>query len=167
LDNLLNLELASLGFKVIGLDERECRDAHPNFKYIEGSGSQPPLADGNMDVVVALRQIGAVAPGPLALELPSEGDKQAMQNWQKVLKPGGTLILAIPFGQAAATAIQQIYHSRALDKLLEGWTVVVREFAIYSNQQAWIHPSPEAESSRTAVSNTGCTQAMALVVVRK
>jgi hypothetical protein len=166
-DNLLNLELASLGFKVIGLDQRECRDDHPNFKFLESGGPTLPLAAASVDAVVAVSCLGRAAPGALPVDLPGEEDKAALLAWHHVLKPDGALMLTLPFGQASPTAGQQIYNSVSLDKLLTGWTVEAREFALCTNQQAWFYPSPEAEASRTAVNRIGRPQAVALVLVRK
>jgi hypothetical protein len=166
-DNLLNLELASLGFKVIGLDERECRDDHPNFKFLEGSRSAPPLAEATVDAVIAIGGVGQTSTGALAVSPPDEADLAAMRAWQRVLKPGGALMLTIPFGKTTPTAAKRPYDSGSLDNLLKGWMVEVREFAVCATQQCWIYPTPESEAARTTVSQTGRAQSVALVLARK
>ena len=166
-ENLLNLELASLGYKVIGVDERECRDDHPNFKFIEASPVAPPLAEASVDAVIAISCLGQTSPGALAIQPPDEADRTAMGAWRRVLKPGGALMLAIPFGKSSPTAVRQLYDSKSLDDLLNGWTVEAREFAVCNNQPCWIYPAPEAEAGRTAVSQAGRPQAAALIFARK
>jgi len=165
--NLLNLELASLGFKVIGIDERECRDDHPNFKFLEANPAAPPLAEGSVDAVIAVALLGQAPPGALAPQPPAEADVAALAAWRQVLKPGGALILTIPFGKSSPTAHRQLYDSVSLDHLLKGWTVETREFAACADQSSWLYPTPEPEAARTVVSNTGRAQAVALVVARK
>jgi hypothetical protein len=166
-DNLLNLELASLGFKVIGVDERECRDDHPNFKYIEASPAVAPLAEGSVDAVIAVSGVGRASPGALAVQLPDEADVAAMRAWRRVLKPGGALILTIPFGKASTSGVRQLYDSTLLDALLKGWIVEMREFAVCVTEQHWLYPKPEAEASRTTMTRAGRAQAVALIFARK
>jgi SAM-dependent methyltransferase len=166
-ENLLNLELASLGYKVVGLDERECRDDHPNFKFLEGSRTAPSLAAASVDAVIAIGGVGHASPGALVVSAPDEADLAAMQAWRRVLKPGGALILTIPFGKATPTAFKQLYDSVPLDNLLKGWTVEVREFALCTPQHGWFYPAPEAEAARAMVSQTGRPQSVALVCARK
>ena len=166
-DNLLNLELASLGFKVLGVDERECRDDHPNFKFLEANPTAPPLPEASVDAVIAVAWLGRAAPGALAVQPPDAADAAVMQAWRRVLKPGGALILTIPFGKAVPTANRQLYDSVSLDHLLKGWTVEAREFAACADQSSWVYPTPEPEAGRTAVNGVGRAQAVALVLARK
>lgn len=166
-DNLLNLELASLGYKVIGLDERECRDDHPNFKYIEANPAAPPLAEGSVDALVAVSLLGRASPGALVVPLPDDADMAAMQAWRRILKPDGALIMTIPFGQTSPVATRQLYDSVALDKLLKGWTIEAREFAACLSQHSWTYPTPEPEANRAAVNHVGRVQAVALILARK
>jgi len=165
--NLLNLELASLGFKVIGVDERECGDDHPNFKFLEASPAAPPLAPGSMDSVIAVSGLGQTVPGALAVQAPDEADRAALLAWRTVLKPGGAVLLTIPFGKASSTDNQQLYDSPALDALLKGWTVEMREFACCATQESWLYPTPEPEAGRTPADKAGRPQAVAMIVARK
>jgi len=167
MDNLLNLELASLGFKVIGVDERECGDDHPNFKFIEANPAAPPLAPASVDAVIAVSGLGRATPGAMTVQAPDEADRAAMLAWRRILKPGGAVLLAIPFGKTSSTDIRQLYDSPTLDALLKGWTVEVREFAVCSPLQSWLYPTPEPEAGRTTVDKAGRSQAVALVLARK
>jgi SAM-dependent methyltransferase len=166
-ENLLNLELASLGFKIIGVDERECRDDHPNFRFLEANPASLPLAAASVDAVIAVAGLGRTEPGALAMQPPGDADRAAMRAWRQVLKPGGALMLTIPFGKASPTALRQIYDSVSLDHLLKDWIVEVREFAVCTQQQCWLYPAPEAEAARTAVNHAGRPQAAALILARK
>jgi SAM-dependent methyltransferase len=84
--------LGRRGYRVIALDiAREgvarARAAHPDVPALQGDVRHLPLRDASVDAVISLGVVEHDEAGPEA----------ALADARRVLKPGGTLILAVPF----------------------------------------------------------------------
>ena len=82
------------------------------------------LQDGSFDIVTAVSSIehfglggyGRGVRDPLA-------DRRAMEVLQSLLKPGGQLLLSVPYGVRGVTAKHRVYDASSLAALLDGFTV--------------------------------------------
>jgi hypothetical protein len=78
-----------------------------------------------------------------------------------VLKPGGGLLLTVPFGLAGQSAGQRVYDSKSLAALLDGFEVREKRFFAGEGQREW-RETPESGMA-SVDSHTGLTQGVALV----
>jgi len=164
--SLLNLELASLGFQVLGIDLQACADAHPNFSFLEADPAAPPLPDASVDAVIAISCLGNTGSGHLAEGHPTTADLAAMQHWRRVTKPGGALIITLPFGQPSPMSSRQIFNAAGLKALFSDLKMEIGEYAQCSDQSAWSCPVSEAQASAATVNAAGRPQGLALIFAR-
>src|SRR3989339_862881 len=78
-----------------------------------------------------------------------EGDKKAMQEMRRILKPGGTLLLTIPYGAKDVLPINKLYNKERIKKLYEGYEILEQKFLkFYKKYGLWLEASEE-EASKT------------------
>jgi SAM-dependent methyltransferase len=85
---LLSKELAEIGFEVTAadIDRSFLRVEHPGIRFVEANfNGVTPFADGAFDYIVCLEMIEHVE-NPFAL----------LREFQRILRPGGTIILSTP-----------------------------------------------------------------------
>ncbi len=145
--NIIPIILADKGLEVHGIDGREFRIHHPNFKFHRGDIRKTGFPDSYFDCVIAvstIEHIGLVGRYDSHLDL--EGDKDAIQEIYRILKVGGNLILTVPFGKAKIVMpFHRIYDGKGLQKLTAGLTILKKEFYIKNNNGYWVK-SEEGEA---------------------
>jgi SAM-dependent methyltransferase len=163
----LSLEMAALGHKVVGADLRPYGYTHPNFELIQGDFLRIPAPEKAFDVVVAVSAVehvglGGVYGGPAQ----ESGDRIIVRKFLEVLKPGGVLLLTVPFGLAGENPGYRVYDSASLARLLEGYEVRERRFFLGERQLSWIEV-PEERLKSVPSHEEGLTQGVALVLAAK
>lgn len=161
MESVLPLFLAGLGFQVTGFDFRQYPYQVPNFKFLQGSILDLPFEKGFFDAVTCVSTIEHIGIGFYSDPKDNlSADIKGMLEIKRVLKPGGLLILTVPFGKALMNKQQRIYDQQGLDKLVAGFSVNTIKF--FKNTQAvkgnnyWEEISAgQAESLRYA-SGTEC-----------
>ena len=161
----LALELAGMGYTVVGADLRDYGYTHPNFTLLRGDFLAQDAAENSFDAVVAVSAVehcGLEVYGGSATE---SGDRVLLRKFLKILKPGGVLLLTVPFGLAGQNAGQRVYDSKSLAELIAGFDVREKRFFVGEGQREWL----EAPESRLAAvdSHTGLTQGVALIFAEK
>jgi SAM-dependent methyltransferase len=136
--SLLSIQLASLGYKVWGLDVEYYPYAHPNFKFVKGDVRKTIFPDGYFDCVIAVSTIEHVGiPFSFSrLKITEEaydenGDIKAMNEIRRILKAGGVILLTLPFGSKfQLTRSERIYNMQRLRHLLSGFKVEAIEYYV-------------------------------------
>ncbi|MHB8155405.1 MAG: class I SAM-dependent methyltransferase [Candidatus Omnitrophota bacterium] len=161
MESVLPLFLAGLGFQVTGFDFRQYPYQVPNFKFVQGSILDLPFEQGFFDAVTCVSTIEHIGIG--FYNDPKDNlssDVKGMLEIKRVLKPGGLLILTVPFGRAFVSNQQRIYDQQGLDKLLAGFSVNTIKF--FKNTQAvkgnnyWEQIQPVQAESLCYTSGTEC-----------
>ena len=95
----LALQLASLGYEVLGVDLRKYPFTHPRLKFFQHNILDFEDDEG-YDYITAISVIEHIGLGAYG-ETRRETDLQLVMNkLSSILKPGGVLIITVPFGQA-------------------------------------------------------------------
>lgn len=129
------IELASLGFQVVGVDLRRLPLEHPNFTMVEANLGHLPFADGEFDIVVCLSTVEHVGLGWYTKDDPTT-DHTALREAVRVLRDGGTFLLTVPFGRAAVTPVHRVYDLPQLEQLVAPLRVKEMSFAVRDGD-AW------------------------------
>jgi SAM-dependent methyltransferase len=139
-ESTVGLSLASLGHEVVVVDPRPHPLPHPRLRHVAA-----PLEgfadDAGFDAAVALSAVehfglGGYDAGPGASA--GRADLDALRRLRGLLRPGGRLVLTVPFAaQASADAFQRVYDEAGLTELLAGWEVVERVDAGRVSKDVW------------------------------
>lgn len=138
------ISLASLGYRVTGIDLRRYAFAHPNLKFVQANMLTHPFAENTFDAITAISTVEHCGLGAYAESEVDNGDCRVMEELLRILKPGGQLILTVPFGSVGATSWYRIYDQRSLQKLTAGFTVRVAQYYSGVGRTHWVPVAPEA-----------------------
>ncbi len=136
-ESTVALSLATLGHDVTVVDPRGYPVAHPNLTAaavrLEAHESPAPY-----DVAVALSAVEHFGLSHYEAGPPSQDDRAALARLRELLRPGGRLVLTVPFAaQASVDAFQRVYDSAGLTELLAGWRVEQRLAAWQTERTQW------------------------------
>lgn len=157
------IRVASLGYKVTGVDLRNLPLRHPSFLMVKADLGSLPFQDNAFDVAVSLSTIEHVGLPWYGLTSRST-DHQVLAEVRRVLRPGGRLILTVPFGRLAQTALHRIYDRSALEQLLHSLQPEEIAFGIRV-QEAWIFTTDVLRAEQ--IDSSERVSAVALVVAKK
>jgi SAM-dependent methyltransferase len=158
------IEMASLGFQVVGVDLRRLPLEHPNFEMVQANIAKLPFPDGSFDVVVSLSTIEHVGLGWYTQEEQGNSDHRVIAEAARVLRPGGRFLLTVPFGRGIATPVHRIYDPETLTDLLRPFRVLERALGVRAGD-AWTYTTDEQRASEADSKDR--VSAVALVVAEK
>ncbi|HXS99150.1 MAG TPA: class I SAM-dependent methyltransferase [Elusimicrobiota bacterium] len=162
----LALELAAMGYRVVGADLREYGHAHPNFELLRGDFLEKDVPENSFDAVVAVSAVEHCGLEAYGGDSRESGDRVLLRKFLKVLKPGGALLLTVPFGLAGQNPGYRVYDSAGLARLIEGFEVREKRFFHGEKQAAWVEV-PEERLRDVPSHVDGLTQGVALVYAVK
>ena len=158
------IEMASLGFEVVGVDLRALPLSHPNFTMVQANLADMPFVDESFDLAVALSTIEHVGLGWYTEEERGSSDEHVVAEVHRLLKPGGRFILTTPFGRPTVTPVHRIYDRARLDQLLRAFRVVDRAYGMREGD-AWFYTLDEGRAEQ--VDGTERVSAVCLMVLEK
>lgn len=117
----LPIQLASLGYNVHGLDARPYRYSHRNLTFHQQDlfSWTPDLLFDTICLISTLEHIGLGGYGDIKFDY---ADHQAIQKIIRLIKPGGQLIVSVPFGKRGQTWKYRIYDMDQLKVLFADFT---------------------------------------------
>lgn len=154
-ENSLALSLASLGYEVTALDVRRYPFDHPQLTVVACPIGEWQAEPGSFDAALCVSTVEHVGLGWYGDPKMGDGDREALDVIADALRPGGLLVLTVPYGEPGQDALQRRYDRVNLDALLEGWELLERQIVERTDGTTWL---PVDESR---------THAVALVVSRK
>lgn len=134
----ISLMLASLNHSVVALDLRPYPFFHPNLVPIIADITLPFTVSGPFDVVICLsvlEHIGLPVYGGRSIR---DGDKLAIHNMFRLLRPGGRLFLTTPIAhKPALTPAWRVYDLVTLKKLFSQFSKVDIQVGYKNSLQNW------------------------------
>jgi|SRR5690242_466890 SAM-dependent methyltransferase len=167
-ESLVSLELASAGFKVVGVDVRDYPLHHPNLQFLRADICHTRLATSSFDAAIALSTIEHLGLGFYGDSRDDQAADLAMQEIFRLLKPGAPLLLTAPFGRSAVTPQHRIFDPESLRSLLRAFQIDKLEFGKRLDPKTWEFPVSESDAREQAHDPaTFFPGAVALVICRK
>jgi 2-polyprenyl-3-methyl-5-hydroxy-6-metoxy-1,4-benzoquinol methylase len=155
---LFPIMLASLGFEVWGIDMRSYTASHPNFRFTKGDINTAALTQNYFDAITIISTIEHIG-------LNNDGDFACVKRLRTLLRPGGTILLTVPFGRSATFAGWRVYDKERLGKLLDGLKITGTQYAVEENGK-WVN-STEAEANKFKATPKGKCQSIVCVAAMK
>ena len=169
----LPIELANRGHEVYGIDAIPYHNQQ-NFTFVQGNLDHLPFDNDFFDIVTTVSTIEHVGLGRYGDPISPDGDKKAMEEIKRVVKPGGKIIITIPCGidticySKDGVPLHRVYSPISLIKLLSGLKILEISY-IVKRGRIWF-PSSVKEAERVAENakpeNVGITS-IALIVACK
>ncbi|HEX2696890.1 MAG TPA: class I SAM-dependent methyltransferase [Anaerolineales bacterium] len=147
-ESKFSIELASRGMIVTGVDLRPYPYSVPNLTFMLGDFFDLELEEQSFDVVLAISAVEHVGLGAYGdRKLDQTSDQAMVGKFFRLLKPGGQLILTVPFGSFKVTPFYRIYDNQTLRKLLESYAVEHEEYFVRDDFSKW-SPATATELSK-------------------
>jgi hypothetical protein len=140
----LALSLASLGHDVTVVDPGGYVLEHERLSVRACRLEELEGELGGFDAAVALSSLEHFGRPHYGLEASDERlDVAAARDLRGRVRPGGLLVLTVPFGEAAVDDFQRTYDLPGLHELLEGWEIAELSTAWQVSPTEWRRGDPE------------------------
>jgi 2-polyprenyl-3-methyl-5-hydroxy-6-metoxy-1,4-benzoquinol methylase len=133
----VSLSLAAMGYRVTALDLRPYPFAHPNLEAVAGPLEDWDVEDGSFDAALVVSTVEHVGLGWYGEQPNRFDDRGAMRRIAALVRPGGVVVLTVPYGTASVSDVQRVYDADGLAGLLEGLEVVERQI-VEEQDGAWV-----------------------------
>lgn len=136
-ESTVAIGLASLGYVVTALDPRPYPLRHANLTNVL-SPIEDFRPDEPFDAAILLSAIEHFGLGSYDLPTNEAADQEAMDAVWNALRPGGTLVLTTPYGDAPTTELERTYMPDQIDRLFSrGWDVTDRTYLTKVSRTEW------------------------------
>ena len=137
--NYLTPTLAQLGWEIVGIDIREFKYQHRNFRFVLEDIRHTSFPDSCFDYaycISTIEHIGMPEVPYRRRESDPNGDKNALDEIRRILKPSGNLLLTTEYGREESSRFLRVYNAATLNRLLSGWTIKdIRYYAQIENRE--------------------------------
>lgn len=152
-ESTVGLSLATLGHDVTIVDPRAHPLAHSNLTHAACRLDELPADEAPFDAAVVLSAVEHFGLEHYGVGGADERlDLAAMRTLRERVRPGGLLVLTVPFSaRASVDDFQRVYDEDGLAQLLRGWTVVTSLRAGRIDRLTWELGAPSRERHGVAL----------------
>jgi hypothetical protein len=145
-ESAVALSLASMGYSTTAVDVRPYPFSHPRLEIVEAPLERWEPKGRAFDAIIALSSLAQFGVSADCAPPSEAADLDAMQRLRELSRPGGLLILSVPFGpQVEVRSSKRVYDEERLARLLGGWRVVDKSIVCRRDAVTW-----EIEEAATA-----------------
>ncbi len=143
------LMAAALGYQVTGCDIRPYEILNKltfkNFEFALRDVLQTPFNNDEFDIITCISTIEHVGLGGRYGAVENErADLDMAQVFLNILRPGGTALITVPFGQGEVIApYHRIYDRDRIQKLTQGFNTVTERYYTFDSDEDWIEATAE------------------------
>lgn len=166
-ENCVPVALALLGYEAFGIDIRDFRVKIHNFHFVRGDIRNSCFLDNCFDYICAISTIEHIGVGTIyGSNIEPDGDRKAMNEIWRLLRPEGHVFLSVPFGQATVVpGFQRIYDRSGLHSLTEFF--LVEEMWFFGRaKDGWFQEIPEEQACQYTEKSPQ-KHAIAVMILRK
>jgi hypothetical protein len=144
----LGLIAAQRGWTVTALDREDVRwpYEHGGLRFVRGDVLELSLPRDHYGLVLncsSIEHVGLVGRYGVSAARP-DGDLEAMARLRGLMERGGTMLLTVPVGRDAVfSPLHRVYGPGRLPRLLDGFTVLAREYWRKRADNRWIAASED------------------------
>lgn len=132
-DSLISLNLASIGYKVTGVDLLNYNFFHENLYFQKGNFLKLNLPTNSFDGIIAISAIEHVGLEAYHSEIFEDGDFKVIEKFFELLKRDGILFITVPFGVKHKDSFLRIYNSERIALLLKNFTIIEKRYFVRNN----------------------------------
>ncbi len=162
----ISLELASLGYKVTGVDLKPYGFSHPNLALIQGDLRYLDLPYNYFDGATAISTIEHTGMGAYKEKKSTRGDIAMLKTIYNLLKREGRLFITLPFGKSETNEHERVYDNKRLRKLFAKYKILKTEYYKGLGREYWVPTSYKAIENVSSVER-GYTQGVVCIVASK
>lgn len=152
------LTLASMGFEVWGVDKKQDKLVHPNFKLIQGNILDVDLPKDFFDLITIISTIEHIG-------LKDDGDFKCMERLFGFLKNGGFVLVTAPFGKSATFEGYRVYDADRIRKMWKGKIEKINFFRVIGEHK-WVKTT-EQEAANIQMESRGSCKGIFCAVLTK
>ena len=143
-ESTVALSLATMGHHVTVVDPRGYGFRHPNIEVVVGPVEDLPAGRTDFDAVLLISSIEHFGTGAYAQAVADDrADLHAAEDLRGRLRPGGTLVLTVPYGTPAVDDFQRVYDGDGVRELLQGLDIVTFSAAWRVDLVTWEAGDPD------------------------
>lgn len=158
------IQLASMGYKVYGLDLMNYSLLHPNFTFVKGDMVNVKFPDKSFDVVTAISTIEHIGMGIYGDQKNLLADHIAVEKIFKLIRKNGLFIFTVPANiRFRIGTSQRFYDLDSINKLLNERFLIKKIVAFKEKNDKWI----PTEIKEIPNYNGEKTKSMLMVVCKK
>lgn len=120
-----------------------------HIKQVEGDIRSTGFRSNSFDRITCISTLEHIGvKGRYGVERDDKGDIKAMNEMLRILKPGGRLILTVPWGARDVLPINKLYNSQRMAQLFYGYIVKKSEFLKYNDRYDLWLSVPEEQAGK-------------------
>lgn len=124
-ESTVALSLATMGHQVTVVDPRGYGFRHPNIEVVVGPVEELPAERTGFDAVLLISAIEHFGTGAYAQAVADDrADLRAAEDLRGRLRPGGTMVLTVPYGPPGVDDFQRVYDADGVRELVADLDVV-------------------------------------------
>jgi SAM-dependent methyltransferase len=169
MESSLPIMLASMGYKVYGVDIRKYPYFHPNLNFLTADARKLPFKANTFDIAIAISVIEHLGLGAYGDIVCQDADSVALEKIYDCLKDKGLLFLTAPFGVKSVNKEQRVYDLDLIKRLFDRRFTIKKIIFSAINESHKGNPVWEIVSLEDAekIVSRNMTNAVALCISQK
>ncbi len=121
-----------------------------NIQFFTGDIRKTDYSDNYFDCITCISTLEHIGvSGRYGSDDDQQGDIKAIKEMKRILKPGGELLITVPYGIKDVLPINKLYNKNRLDKLFKNFDIANQTFIKFNTQWGiWLKVT-EAEAAKT------------------